>query len=210
MSRPTASEVKQLRGETGAGMMDCKRALTEAGGDLEAARDLLRRWGLADRQKRATRAASEGIIEAYLHRPDPALPSRKGVLLELNCETDFVAKTPEFIQLARDIAMHIAAMEPRWVARQDVPEDWEERERKIVLESDQVTGKPPHIVEKIVEGKLKSIFADRGGVLLEQPFVKDEGDKTVGDRIGEVTASVRENIVVRRFSRFGLGEQEER
>ena len=210
MSAITAADVKKLRDETGAGMMDCKRALTEAGGSVEAARDLLRTWGLASAQKRSTRTASEGAVEAYLHRSDPELPPRKGVLVELNSETDFVAKTPAFKELARNIAMHIAAMEPRWISKDEVPEDWIERERKIVLESPQVQGKPPQIVDKIVEGKLNSIYSDRGGVLLEQKFVKDEtGKTTVGDLVQELASSVRENIVVRRFVRFAIGEEAE-
>jgi elongation factor Ts len=210
VSAITAADVKKLRDETGAGMMDCKRALTEAGGSVEAARDLLRTWGLASAQKRSSRSASEGAIEAYLHRSDPELPPKKGVLVEINSETDFVAKTPEFKELARNIAMHIAAMEPRWVTKDEVPEDWVERERKIVLESPQVQGKPPQIVDKIVEGKLNSIYSDRGGVLLEQKFVKDESGKTtVGDLVQALASSVRENIVVRRFVRFGIGEDAE-
>ena len=210
MSGITAADVKKLRDETGAGMMDCKRALTEAQGKLDAARDLLRTWGLASAQKRASRVASEGAVEAYLHRSDPELPPRKGVLVELNCETDFVAKTPEFKELARNVAMHVAAMEPRWIARSDVPEDWIERERKIVLDSPQVAGKPPQIVDKIVEGKVNAILADRGGALLEQKFVKDEtGKTTVGDLVQSLASSVRENIVVRRFARFTVGEEME-
>lgn len=210
MSAITAADVKRLRDETGAGMMDCKRALTEAGGSVEAARDLLRTWGLASAQKRSARTASEGAIDAYLHRSDPELPPKKGVLVEINSETDFVAKTPEFKELARNIAMHIAAMEPRWITKDEVPEDWIERERKIVLESPQVQGKPSQIVDKIVEGKLNSIYSDRGGVLLEQKFVKDEtGKTTVGDLVQQLASSVRENIVVRRFARFGIGEEAE-
>ena len=210
MSAITAADVKRLRDETGAGMMDCKRALTEAGGSVEAARDLLRTWGLASAQKRSARTASEGAIDAYLHRSDPELPPKKGVLVEINSETDFVAKTPEFKELARNIAMHIAAMEPRWISKDEIPEDWIERERKIVLESPQVQGKPPQIVDKIVEGKLNSIYSDRGGVLLEQKFVKDEtGKTTVGDLVQQLASSVRENIVVRRFARFGIGEEAE-
>ena len=173
-------------------------------------RDLLRTWGLASAQKRASRVASEGAVEAYLHRSDPELPPRKGVLVELDCETDFVAKTPEFKELARNVAMHIAAMEPRWIAKADVPEDWIERERKIVLDSPQVAGKPPQIVDKIVEGKINAILADRGGALLEQKFVKDEtGKTTVGDLVQSLASSVRENVVVRRFARFAIGEEME-
>lgn len=206
---PAAAEVKKLRDETGAGMMDCKRALAESSGDIEAAKDLLRQWGLAGVEKRASRAAAEGTIGYYIHQLDSNLPPRKGSIIELNCETDFVAKTPEFRQLARDIAMHIVAMEPRWVARDDVPGDVMDRERKIVLESDAVKGKPENVVEKIVEGKMNSIFQDRGGVLLEQVFIKDEaGKQTISELITDYAAQVKENIVVRRFARFAIGEDE--
>lgn len=202
-----ASDVKQLRDLTGAGMMDCKRALTESGGDIEQAKDLLRKWGLAGAEKRAGRAATEGAIGYYIHQVDPELPPKKGVLVELNCETDFVAKTPEFKELARNIAMHVAAMEPRWVSRSDVPEELMERERDILRDSDQVKGKPANIVEKILEGKLNSILSDRGGVLVDQHYVKDEGGKlTVGDLIKSYAATVKENVVVRRFARFTVGE----
>lgn len=205
----SSTEVKRLRDITGAGMMDCKRALQEAGGNFEAAKDLLKKWGKADVEKRATRTASEGMVGVYLHQLDPDLPPKKGVLVELNCETDFVAKTPEFKQLAKDIAMHIAAMQPRWVSRDQVPADIVERETKILSESDAVFGKPPEIMEKIVQGKLKSVFSSPGGVLVDQVFVKDEkGKKTVGDLIGEVASSVKENVVVSRFARFSVGEQD--
>lgn len=204
-----AQDVKRLRDETGAGMMDCKRALTEAKGNFEVAKDLLRSWGLAGVLKRAGRAAGEGGIFNYLHQLDPSLPPKVGVILELNCETDFVAKTDGFRELGRNLAMHVAAMEPRWVAREDVPEDLLERERKIVLESDQVKGKPENVVAKIVEGKLNAIFKDRGGVLTEQPYFKDqEGKTSVADVIAELAASVKENLVVGRFARFKVGEGE--
>ena len=203
----TATEVKQLRDATGAGMMDCKRALTEANGDVEAAKDLIKKWGLAGVEKRASRAAKEGTIGHYIHQLDAELPPKKGVLVELNCETDFVAKTPAFKELARNIAMHIAAMEPTWVSRSDVPQEIVEREKKIFRESDQFKGKPEHVIEKIMEGKLNARFADRGGVLLEQKYVRDEsGKKTVGDLVSDFAASVKENIAVRRFVRFSVGE----
>lgn len=204
-----AEDVKKLRDATGAGMMDAKRALTDAAGDFEQAKDLLRKAGLAGVEKRSGRTASEGMVGHYLHQLDPELPPKKGVLVELNCETDFVAKTPEFKQLAKDIAMHIAAMEPRWASRADVPEDLLERERKILMESDAVRGKPDNIVEKIVEGKLNSFFSDRGGVLVDQVFVKDEsGKKSVGQLVSDFAAVVKENVKVRRFARFTVGEQE--
>jgi elongation factor Ts len=204
----SASDVKALRDETGAGMMDCKRALTESGGDVAAAKELLRTWGLAGVEKRRQRTASEGVVVAYLHEVG-GLPPKVGALVELDSETDFVAKTDEFRQLARNIAMHVAAMEPRWVSREDVPEEFLEQERKIVLASDELARKPPHIQEKIVEGKISSVLAGKGGVLLEQPYIKDEsGKKKVADVVAEVASSVKENLVVRRFARFRVGEEE--
>jgi len=203
-----ASDVKALRDETGAGMMDCKRALTEANGDVSAAKDLLRTWGLAGVEKRKARTASEGLVVSYLHEVG-GLPPKVGVLLELDCETDFVAKTPDIRTLARNLAIHTAAMEPRWVSREDVPEDFLEAERKIIAASDEVANKPEHIRDKIVEGKLSSILSGKGGVLFEQPYVKDEsGKKKVGDVVAEVAAAMKENLVVRRFSRFRVGEED--
>lgn len=205
----SAVDVKKLREETGAGMMDCKRALTEADGDLEGAKDLLRQWGLSGVAKRAGRAAREGGVFHYVHQIDPEFPAKLAVIVELNSETDFVAKTDKFKSLGANIAKHIAAMEPTWVSREDVPEDRIDRERKIVLASDAVKGKPEDVVEKIVEGKLRSIFADRGGALLDQPYVLDDSGKTtIQDLINDVAAGVKENIVVRRFARFQVGEEE--
>lgn len=203
----SAAHVKELRDATGAGMMDCKRALTETDGDVEKAKDLIKKWGLAGVEKRAGRTAKEGTIGYYIHQLDPELPAKKGVLVELNSETDFVAKTPEFKELARGIAMHIAAMEPRWVSRAEVPEEIVERETAILKESDQLKGKPENIQGKIVEGKLNALFSDRGGVLNDQKYIKDEsGKKTVGEVLVEYAASVKENIGVRRFARFSVGE----
>ncbi|MGH2768286.1 MAG: elongation factor Ts [Candidatus Methylomirabilales bacterium] len=203
----SAAEVKRLRDETGAGMMDCKRALTETAGDFEAAKELLKTWGLTGVALRASRTAAEGAIGNYLHQLDPELPPKVGVLVELNCETDFVAKTPEFRNLAREIALHVAAMEPRWVSRAEIPEDHLERERQNLLSSDEFSDRSRDVVEKIVSDRLDSVLSERGGVLLEQPFCKDEAKK-VADLIGEVAASVKENIVVRRFARFRVGEEE--
>ena len=204
----SASDVKKLRDETGAGMMDCKRALAEARGDVTAAKDLLRTWGLAGVEKRKARTASDGLVVSYLHEVG-GLPPKVGVLLELDTETDFVAKTPDIRQLARNLAMHVAAMEPRWVSREDVPEDFLESERKIVAASDEVARKPEHIREKIIEGKVASILSDKGGVLLEQQYVKDEtGKKKVEDVVAEVAAAMKENLVVRRFARFRVGEED--
>ena len=207
--QPNAKDVARLRQETGAGMMDCKRALTETNGDFEEARDFLRKQGLAEVAKRSGRAAREGGVFSYIHQLDPDLPAKIGVLIEVDCETDFVAKTPEFKQLARDLAMHIAAMEPRWVSTSDVPDDFLDRERKILLESDRVKGKKPEIVEKILEGSLAAILSDKGGVLLEQAHIKDEtGKRKVSDLISDYAAQVKENVVVRRFARFRVGEEE--
>lgn len=208
MSGPSAADVKALRDATGAGMMDCKRALSESGGDVAAAKELLRTRGLADAAKRSSRVAREGVVTSYLHEVG-GLPPKVGVLLELDCETDFVAKTAEYKELARNIAMHIAAMEPRWVSRDQVPEGLLEAERKIVLASDAVAGKPEAILQKIVDGKVDSVLSGRGGVLLEQPYVKDEtGRKKVRELIAEAIATMQENIVVRRFARFRIGEED--
>ena len=203
-----ASDVKKLRDDTGAGMMDCKKALTECGGDVDAAKELLRTWGLAGVEKRKVRAASEGVVTSYLHEVG-GLPPKLGVLLELDTETDFVAKTPEVQQLARNLAMQVAAMEPRWVSRDDVPEDFLEQERKVVANSEEVARKPENIREKIIEGKLNSVLSDKGGVLLEQIYVKDEtGKQKVGDLVSQVAATMKENLVVRRFARFRVGEED--
>lgn len=206
---PSSTEVKRLREETGAGMMDCKRALAESGGDLDVARDLLRRWGLAGVEKRRGRPAAEGAVEVYLHRTDPDMPARVGVLIELNCETDFVAKTPGFKQLARDIARHISWARPLWVSRDQVPEDFLEKERKLLGDSQLVAGKPDNVREKIVEGKIESMLSEVGGVLLDQVFIGDEsGRKKISDLVTDFAASVKENVVVRRFVRFELGGEE--
>jgi elongation factor Ts len=204
----SAADVKALRDDTGAGMMDCKRALTEAGGDVAAAKELLRTWGLAGVEKRKVRTASEGVVTSYLHEVG-GLPPKVGVLLELDCETDFVAKTAEVRQLARNLAMHVAAMEPRWVSREDVPDDLLESERKIIAGSDELARKPENIRDKIVEGKLASVLSDKGGVLLEQVYIKDEaGKRKVADVVAEVAAAMKENLVVRRFARFRVGEED--
>lgn len=193
----TADKVKELREKTNAGMMDCKKALTESGGDMEKAIDILRQKGLATAAKKASRVASEGLIGSYIHM------DKLGVLVEVNCETDFVAKTDEFKGLVRDIAMHIAAANPVYVSRDDVSQDVIEREKEIYKA--QITNKPPQVVEKIIEGKLEKFFGDT--CLLEQVFIKDpEGKQKVKDLITEKIAKLGENIVVRRFARFQLGE----
>jgi elongation factor Ts len=194
----TAQMVKELRERTGAPMMDCKTALTETQGDMEKAVDFLRKKGLAAAAKKAGRVAAEGAVGSYIHGG-----GKLGVLVEVNCETDFVARTDQFQELVRDIAMHIAAAEPRFVRREEVTEDVLAREREIFRDQALASGKPPAVVEKIVTGKMEKYYAEY--VLLEQPFVK-ESDKTVGQLITERVAKIGENIQVRRFVRFKLGE----
>jgi len=194
-----AEDVKRLRDITGAGMMDCKRALVEAGGDLERAQEILRTKGLASAARKGGRSAREGVIESYIH---PG--GRVGVLVEVNCETDFVARTDEFRALPREIAMQVAARSPRWVSRDEVPEDVVASERKIYEEQAREGGKPERIIDKIVEGKLDSFFRDT--VLLDQEYIRDDS-KSVGDVVSEVAAKVGENVVVRRFTRYQLGEE---
>ncbi len=194
----TAQMVKDLRERTGAGMMDCKAALTETGGDLEKAVDSLRKKGLAAAAKKASRVAAEGVVSSYIHGG-----GKIGVLLEVNCETDFVARTEQFQELVRDIAMHIAAAEPLYVHREEVlPADLD-REREIFREQALASGKPAAVVEKMIEGKIGKFYSET--VLLEQPFVKDP-DVTVGDLIVRKVSTIGENIKVRRFARFRLGE----
>ncbi len=194
-----AEVVRQLRELTGVGMMDCKRALVEAGGDLAKAQEILRERGLASAKKRQGRTASEGIVESYLHGE-----GRIGVLVEVNSETDFVARTPEFRTLAREIAMQVAAREPRWVSRADVPDDVVAGERKIYKEQARSSGKPERVLDKIVEGKLEAFYGEF--VLLDQPYIREDS-RTVADLVSEVAAKVGENVVVRRFARFRLGEE---
>jgi len=198
MANITAAMVKELREKTGAGMMDCKKALTETNGDMEKAIDYLREKGLAAASKKAGRIAAEGLVEAYIH-----MGGRIGVLVEVNCETDFVAKTDEFKELARDIAMHIAASRPEYVRREDIPEEVLEHERKLYRQIALNEGKPEKIIDKIVEGKIDRFIKEV--CLLEQPFVKDP-DITVGELITSKIAKIGENITVRRFARFERGE----
>jgi elongation factor Ts len=194
----TAQMVKELRERTGAGMMDCKKALTETSGDVEQAIEVLRKKGLAAAAKKAGRSTSEGLVASYIHAG-----GRIGVLVEVNCETDFVARTDEFQELVSDVAMHIAAVEPRFVRREEVTADVLDRERRLFREQAIEEGKPEAVVDRIVEGKIGKFFAET--VLLEQPFVKDS-DKTVGDLIKEKIAKIGENIQVSRFARYRLGE----
>jgi elongation factor Ts len=190
-------DVSELRARTGAGMMDCKRALEEAGGDMDKAAEILRKKGIAKVEKRAGRVASQGLVVSYIHHNQQV-----GVLLELNSETDFVARNEAFGQLARELALHIASADPLGVNPEDVPADLLERERRIAEEQVAAEGKPEHIRAKIVEGKLKKFVAER--TLLEQPFVRN--DKiTVGELIKEASGKLGEAITVRRFARFQIG-----
>jgi elongation factor Ts len=197
----TAAQVKALRDATGAGMMDCRNALREAGGDLERATQLLREAGKAGVEKRAGRSTTQGVVDAYLHTPDPNLPPKLGVLVELDCETDFVAATDEFQRLAHEIALHIAVADPTYLRREDVPDTIIKQEREIY--ASQAEGKPDHIVERIVEGKLKDYY--KQVVLLDQPYIRDD-KRTIQDLLDEYSAKVREKLVLRRFSRFKVGE----
>jgi elongation factor Ts len=190
--------VKRLREDTGAGMMDCKKALQEAEGDLDKAVEHLRTKGLAAAAKKAGRAAAEGAVGSYIHAG-----GKIGVLLEINCETDFVARTEDFQGLVRDLAMHVAAAEPRFVRREEVLQDVVEQERKIYRAQALESGKPEAVVDRIVDGKVEKFYSQ--SVLLEQPFIKDP-DKTVQEVVTEAVARMGENIQVRRFSRFKLGE----
>lgn len=198
MAQITSQMVKELRERTQAGMMDCKRALEETGGDVEKAIDYLRERGLAQAAKKAGRIASEGLVEAYIHGE-----GRIGVLIEVNCETDFVAKTAEFKELVRELAMQVAAMKADYVDRSEVPGDVLNREREVIRQQALSEGKPEHIVEKIVEGRIEKFFEQV--CLLDQPYVRD-GDKKVSELINEKIASIGENIRVRRFVRFERGE----
>jgi elongation factor Ts len=202
MSVISADQVKQLRDLTGAGMMDCKRALQETDGDVDKAIELLREKGLASAAKRAGRAANQGRIDSYIH-----FNNTVGVLVEVNSETDFVANTDEFKQLVKDIALHIASpAAPQWLAREDVPTQVVEQEEHIARVQAKESGKPDNVIDKIVQGKLRAFFED--SVLLEQPFVKDDS-KTIQQLLDEVGAKVGEKVAVRRFVRYKLGESTE-
>lgn len=194
----TAAMVKELREKTGAGMMDCKKALTEAGGNMERAIEILREKGLAQAAKKAGRIAAEGLVESYIHAG-----GRIGVLVEVNCETDFVAKTEEFKNFVKDIAMQIAAAKPLYVRREDVPAEEVEKERSILRAQALNEGKPEHIVDKMVAGRLEKYYKEV--CLLEQPFIKDP-DKSIDQLVKETIAKIGENISIRRFARFELGE----
>jgi len=194
----TAEMVKQLRERTGAGMMDCKKVLGEANGDMDKAAELLREKGLAAAAKRSTKIAAEGIVESYIHGG-----GRIGVLVEVNCETDFVAQNEDFKALVKDICMQIAATKPEYIKREEVQIEVVEKEKEILRAQALNEGKPAHIVDKMVEGRIEKFYKEV--CLLEQPFVKDP-DKTVMQIITEKIASIGENISVRRFARFEKGE----
>lgn len=194
----SAAQVKELRAKTGAGMMDCKKVLTEADGDMERAIELLREKGLAKAEKKADRIAAEGVVESYIHAG-----GRIGVLVEVNCETDFVAKTDDFRTFVKDVAMQIAAMNPQYVRREEVPAEELEKEKEILRNQALQEGKPEHIVDKMVEGRLGKFY--ERVCLLEQPFIKD-GDKTIDELVKEKIAKIGENISIRRFVRYELGE----
>ncbi len=194
----TAQMVKELRETTGAPMMDCKQALAEVEGDQEKAIEVLRRKGLSAAAKKAGRATAEGLVTSYIHAG-----GKIGVLLEVNCETDFVARTDDFQELVKDIAMHIAAADPRYIRRQEVTDEMLEAERRIYREQAIEAGKPEQVIDRIVDGKMEKYFSET--VLLEQPFVKDP-DQTVGDLVASKVGKLGENIQVGRFARFKLGE----
>jgi len=197
MSEISASLVKELREKTNAGMMDCKHALTESGGDLDGAEQILRKKGIASAGKKTSRTAKEGSVASYIH-----LAGKVGVLVEVNCETDFVAKNDIFREFVKDVTLHIAAANPIYITREQVPQDLIARERDIAAA--QVLGKPANIIEKIVDGKMEKFFSTI--CLLEQPFIKNPDD-TVKDLVTSKIAALGENIIIRRFTRYTLGEE---
>jgi elongation factor Ts len=195
----TAKDVQNLRQRTGAGMMECKKALEEMGGDMEKAVEFLRKKGIAKAEKRVGKQTSEGLITSYIHHN-----GKVGVLVELNCETDFVARTEDFKELGRELALHIASAAPVAVDKDGVPQDFIERERRIFEEQARASGKPEAVIAKMVEGKVESYYKEVA--LLYQPYVR-EPKKTIGDLIKEVSSKVGENIQVRRFTRYQMGEE---
>lgn len=198
----SAKDVQELRQRTGAGMMDCKKALEETGGDVEKAAELLRKKGIAKAEKRSGRTASEGLVASYIHHN-----GKVGVLVEVNCETDFVARGELFQGLVRSIAEHIAAGVPQpalAITREEIPAEIVERERRILTEQAQASGKPANVVQKMIEGRVDKFFKEVA--LLDQPWVRDDA-RTIGDLVKEVAAKTGENLVVRRFARFKIGEE---
>lgn len=199
MADISASVVKELREKTGAGMMDCKRALVETGGDLDKATKYLREKGIADAAKRSGRATKEGLVYSYIH------PGNKiGVLVEVNCETDFVARNESFQEFTKDVAMHIAASSPGYVSRDEVPESVLEAEREVLTNQARESGKPDKVIEQMVKGRIDKFYAQI--CLLEQPFIKDM-NITIEEYLKEVISKIGENIQIRRFARFQLGEE---
>lgn len=202
MAEVTASAVKSLREKSGAGMVDCKNALVETGGDETAAIELLRKKGMATADKKAGRVTAEGAVGSYIH-----MGGKVGVLVEINCESDFVSRGEEFQQLVKDVAMHIAATDPRYTNRADVPQADLDKEREILMEQlkndPKNASKPEDVLNKIIEGRLNKFYEDN--VLVDQPFVKDPS-KTVAELVAEKVGSIKENITIRRFSRFKMGE----
>ena len=198
MAEITAAMVKQLRDKTGAGMMECKAALTEANGNMDEAMTLLRKRGLASAAKRAGRTTAQGIVGSYIH-----MGGKIGVLVEVNCESDFVARTDDFGNLVKEVAMHIAAADPKWVRRDDVPAEAVDKEKAIYRAQMEKENKPAHVIDKIIEGKLGSFYSQF--VLIDQPFVRDD-KVTVGQLVAQATAKTGENIQINRFVRFRVGE----
>jgi elongation factor Ts len=198
MAEISAAMVKQLRDQTGAGMMECKAALTEANGNVEEAHTLLRKRGLASAAKRAGRATAQGVIGSYIH-----MGGRIGVLVEVNCESDFVARTDTFSDLVKEIAMQIAAADPKWLRREEVPPEAIEKEKALYRSQMENTGKPAHVLDKIVEGKLGSFYSQF--VLVDQPSIRD-GSVTVAQLVAQASAKTGENVQIRRFVRFRVGE----
>jgi elongation factor Ts len=198
MATITADQVKKLRDQTGAAMMECKAALTEANGDLENATTILRKRGLASAAKKAGRTTSQGVVGSYIH-----LGGKVGVLVEVNCESDFVARTDQFQTLVKEVAMHIAAADPKYVRREDVPAEVLEKEKSIYRAQVESSGKPASVIEKIIEGKLGSFYSQ--AVLLEQPSIRDAA-VTIQQLVAEASAKLGENIAISRFARFRVGE----
>ncbi len=205
MAEFTAKDVQRLRRRSGVGMMDAKKALVEAGGDMDTAHDILRERGLAQAAKRADRDANEGTVGSYLHQQSghPVM----GVLIELACETDFVAKSPEFNEIANDIAMHVSWSAPRWIERDEVPDEVLSHERDLIARAARTEGKPDRIIPRIVDGRMEKFFVDN--VLTEQEFVNSQKfEGTVGDMVKTLAAQVGENVKIRRVARLAVGEQE--
>lgn len=202
-SAVSLADVKKLRDMTGGGMMDCRKALEDSGGDVDRAVALLRERGIAKAAKRADRQTSNGVVEAYLHRTSDDYPPQIGAMVELNCESDFVAKGADFRALARDLSLHIAAAAPRWISRDEVPAELLEEERQIHRRKAEQDGKPAQIVDRIVDGQIETFFKEN--CLVEQAYIRDPAVR-IGDLIAQTGAKVQENITVRRFSRFSIKE----